>query len=104
MDTLRKELAIPVWHDDQQGTAGGASLAGLYNALKLTNRRIEDTTIVLYGAGASNIATARLLMTAGAKPGNIILVDSKGAAARRERRYGSLDVEPSMEVRFGVED
>jgi malate dehydrogenase (oxaloacetate-decarboxylating) len=77
LDTLRRDLAIPVWHDDQQGTAG-ASLAGLYNALKLTNRRIEDTTIVLYGAGASNIATARLLIAAGARPGNIILVDSKG--------------------------
>ena len=77
LDTLRKSLDIPVWHDDQQGTAG-VTLAGLINALKVTGRPLRGTQIVLYGAGAANIATARLLIVAGCDPGDILLVDSKG--------------------------
>ncbi len=77
LDELKTRLHIPVWHDDQQGTAG-VILAGLYNSLILTNRKLNDAKIVLMGAGAANIAAARLLISAGAKPGNIILVDSKG--------------------------
>ena len=77
LETLRKELKITVWHDDQQGTAG-ATLAGLVNALKLTGRKMKSARIVLSGAGAANIATARLLIAAGVEPGNIVLVDSVG--------------------------
>ncbi|WP_291767098.1 NAD(P)-dependent malic enzyme [Caldivirga sp. UBA161] len=77
LDTLRKELNIPVWHDDQQGTAG-AILAGLFNALKITGKSISDVKIVLFGAGASNIAAARILHAAGANYKNMILIDSKG--------------------------
>jgi malate dehydrogenase (oxaloacetate-decarboxylating) len=77
LDELKKELNIPVWHDDQQGTAG-VILAGLYNSLILTDRKLDNSKIVLMGAGAANIAAARLMISAGAKPGNIILVDSKG--------------------------
>jgi len=77
LDELKRKLNIPVWHDDQQGTAG-VILAGLYNSLILTHRKIEDSRIVLMGAGAANIAAAKLMISAGAKPGNIILVDSKG--------------------------
>lgn len=77
LDTLKEKLAIPVWHDDQQGTAG-VILAGLINSLKLTGRKLNDSTIVLMGAGAANIASARLLISAGVPPGNLILVDSKG--------------------------
>lgn len=77
LEELRKTMKIPVWHDDQQGTAG-VTLAGIINALKLTNRRMKDSKIVLYGTGAANISTARLLISAGAKPGNIILTDSQG--------------------------
>jgi len=77
LDRLREELKIAVWHDDQQGTAG-ATLAGLINAFKIVGKRMGDSVIVLVGAGASNIATARILIKAGVKPGNIILVDSKG--------------------------
>lgn len=77
LDELKARLNIPVWHDDQQGTAG-VILAGLYNSLDLTGRSLHDTKIVLMGAGAANIAAARLLISAGAEPGNIILVDSKG--------------------------
>jgi malate dehydrogenase (oxaloacetate-decarboxylating) len=77
LDELKAKLTIPVWHDDQQGTAG-VILAGLYNSLILTDRKLADSKIVLMGAGAANIAAARLLISAGARPGNIILVDSKG--------------------------
>ncbi len=77
LDVLQKSLDIPVWHDDQQGTAG-VILAGLINALKVTGRSLSAIQIVLYGAGAANLATARLLIVAGCDSGNIILVDSKG--------------------------
>lgn len=77
LDTLRKECEIPVWHDDQQGTAC-VTIAGLINALKLVNKKIEDVRIALVGAGAANIAIARLLILFGARPGNIIAVDSRG--------------------------
>lgn len=77
LDRLRERLRIPVWHDDQQGTAG-VTLAGLLNALKLTGRRLLGSRLVLFGAGAANIATARLLIAAGARAGDLVLVDSKG--------------------------
>ena len=77
LDRLRKECDIAVWHDDQQGTAT-INLAGVINALKVVGKRIGDVSITLVGAGASNIRTAKLLLAAGAKPGNLILVDSKG--------------------------
>ncbi|MEZ0247637.1 MAG: NADP-dependent malic enzyme [Thermoproteus sp.] len=77
LDQLSKELKIPVWHDDQQGTAT-ATLAGLINAARLTGRDLRSSTIALVGAGASNIYTARLLMAYGVKPGNLILVDTRG--------------------------
>jgi malic enzyme len=84
LDILRKVMGIPVWHDDQQGTAG-VVLAALYNALELTNRKLATTRIAFFGAGAANLATARLLIEAGAKPGSMILVDSKGiVSADRE--------------------
>lgn len=78
LETLRQEMNIPVWHDDQQGTAG-VVLAALYNALELTGRGLEDARIVLFGSGAANLATARLLIEAGAPAGDMILVDSKGS-------------------------
>ena len=77
LEKLRAKMKIPVWHDDQQGTAG-VVLAGLYNALELTGRDLKTAKIVLFGSGAANIATARLLIEAGASAGEMILVDSKG--------------------------
>ena len=74
-EKLKKELDIPVYHDDQHGTAI-AVLAGLYNALKIVDKTIDKIKIVINGAGASGIATAKLLMSAGAK--NIILCDING--------------------------
>jgi len=77
LERLRDELKIPVWHDDQQGTAG-VTLAALFNALELTGRKLRGSKIVLFGAGAANIAAERLLVKAGANPRDLIVLDSKG--------------------------
>jgi malate dehydrogenase (oxaloacetate-decarboxylating) len=77
LERLRRDMKIPVWHDDQQGTAG-VSIAGLFNALELTGRKLRGSRIVLFGAGAANIATARLLVAAGADPKDLLILDSKG--------------------------
>lgn len=76
LHTLRKECHIPVWHDDQQGTAL-VTLAGLINALKVVNKKISKVKIALIGAGSANICIARLIMLYGANPANIIMTDSK---------------------------
>ena len=77
LDTLRKEMAIPVWHDDQQGTAA-VTLAGLINALKIVNKKMAEVSVTMIGVGAANIAIARLIFAAGIKPENTIFADSKG--------------------------
>jgi malate dehydrogenase (oxaloacetate-decarboxylating) len=77
LERLSVEMNVPIWHDDQQGTAG-VVLAGLFNALELTGRKLRGTRIVLFGAGAANIAAERLLVEAGANPADIIALDSKG--------------------------
>ncbi|AEA47177.1 NAD(P)-dependent malic enzyme [Archaeoglobus veneficus] len=77
LDRLREELDIPVWHDDQQGTAT-ATLAALLGALKVVGKKIEDVHIAIIGVGAANIATIRLLTAAGADPKKMYVVDSKG--------------------------
>lgn len=79
-ERLKKELDIPVFHDDQEGTAI-AILAGLINALKLSERKISGAKIILSGAGAAGNATAKLLTIAGAK--NLIVCDSKGAIYKK---------------------
>ncbi len=77
LERLQKELDIPVWHDDQQGTAT-ATLAALLNALKIVGKDLSDVKIAIIGAGAANIATVRLLKAAGANLKNMFVVDSKG--------------------------
>jgi len=77
LEKAREELNIPVWHDDQQGTAT-VVLAGVINALKLVGKKLSEVKIAMIGAGAANIKCADVLELAGAKPGNIIMVDSKG--------------------------
>ena len=78
---LREELDIPVFHDDQHGTAIVVS-AGLINALKLVGKKMEDVNIVINGAGSAGISIAKLLMQFGA--GNIVLVDRQGAVSVEE--------------------
>lgn len=81
LDTLRAECEIPIWHDDQQGTAC-VTVAGLINALKIVNKKINEVKVTVIGSGAAGIAIARLLMAAGVNPENMLAVDSKGILAR----------------------
>ena len=74
-EKLEKELDIPVFHDDQHGTAI-VTLAALINSLKIVNKKINKIKIIINGAGAAGIAVAKLLLAYGVK--NIILIDSTG--------------------------
>ncbi|WP_338788728.1 NADP-dependent malic enzyme [Metabacillus sp. FJAT-53654] len=74
-DRLRKECEIPIFHDDQHGTAI-VTAAGLINALKLANKKIEDIRVVANGAGAAGVAIVKLLLRMGVK--DVILCDTKG--------------------------
>jgi malate dehydrogenase (oxaloacetate-decarboxylating)(NADP+) len=76
-ETLKKDLNIPVFHDDQHGTAIITG-AGLLNALELQNKEIDKVRVVLNGAGASGIAIANFYLNLGIKKDNLILCDSKG--------------------------
>lgn len=77
LDRLRAELDIPVWHDDQQGTAS-ITLAGLINALKVVGKDMNKVTYCVVGTGAANIAFVRILLSAGVPAEHVIMVDSKG--------------------------
>jgi len=82
LDRLRKEMTIPVWHDDQQGTAA-VTLAGLINALKIVKKKMQDVRITMVGIGAANVCIVRMLIKAGADPKKMIVVDSKGILNRK---------------------
>ncbi len=77
LDTLREKAEIPVWHDDQQGTAT-VTLAGLINAVKLVGKKMSEVSITFVGSGASNVACSRLIFAYGANPALCRMVDSKG--------------------------
>ncbi len=74
---LRAECDIPVWHDDQQGTATIVA-AGLLNAAKMVGKKLGELKVAMIGAGAANIAIARVLVTAGVDKRKIVMTDSKG--------------------------
>ncbi|MCC6798897.1 MAG: NADP-dependent malic enzyme [Anaerolineae bacterium] len=84
LDTLREQAEIPIWHDDQQGTAS-VVLAGLINAAKIVGKALDQMRIVFFGAGASNVACARLIFRYGADPSNCLMVDSRGILGKRRR-------------------
>lgn len=75
-ERLKKELDIPVFHDDQHGTAI-VVLAGIYNALKIVDKKLEEAKILINGAGSAGIAICKLLLNAGA--GNIVMCDINGS-------------------------
>ena len=87
LDTLRAELDIPVWHDDQQGTAT-VLLAGLMNALTIVGKDLRRIKIAMIGMGAANVATYRLLKARGVDLAGIVACDSKGTLHR-----GRADIE-----------
>ncbi len=94
LDTLRKEAKIPVWHDDQQGTAA-VTLAGLINAFKIVKKDFKKSRITLIGSGAANVATARVLLAYGLNPGKITMVDSKGTLHK-----GRTDIPPDYKEKL----
>ncbi|MAO66387.1 MAG: NAD-dependent malic enzyme [Balneola sp.] len=114
---LKEELNVPVFHDDQHGTAI-VTLAGLYNALKLTGKKMEDMQVVINGAGAAGVAIVKLLFAAGVK--DVIMCDSRGIIYKdrgdlnstkdkmaditnKKMRKGSLeDAVKGMDVFIGV--
>jgi malate dehydrogenase (oxaloacetate-decarboxylating) len=77
LEESRKNCTIPVWHDDQQGTAS-VILAGLINAFKIVGKDPKKSLVTLVGVGAANIRTAYVLERWGIKLGNIMMVDTKG--------------------------
>jgi len=95
LDTLRAEAEIPIWHDDQQGTAT-VTLAGLMNALKVVGKKKEDVRVVFVGSGASNVACSRLAFAWGVDPAKAMMVDSKGILGKHRndlyvRRHEYVD-------------
>ncbi|MFO0902498.1 MAG: NADP-dependent malic enzyme [Pirellulales bacterium] len=81
LDRLRASLSIPVWHDDQQGTAT-VVVAALWNALQVVGKRPEQVRIALIGVGAANVATFRLLCASGFAAGGIRACDRQGCLHR----------------------
>jgi malate dehydrogenase (oxaloacetate-decarboxylating) len=95
LQTLRERAEIPVWHDDQQGTAT-VTLAGLINALRVVQKPLPEVSIAFVGSGAANIACARLIFARGADPGRCRVVDSAGILGTHRqdvfrRRYELLE-------------
>lgn len=87
---LKEKCDIPIFHDDQHGTAVIVA-AGLINALKLVNKRFEDIKVVMNGAGAAGIAIAKHLLNMGVK--NITLCDSKGIICKGDERLNTVKKE-----------
>lgn len=86
---LKQRVDIPVFHDDQHGTAV-VTLAGLFNALKIVNKKLEDIKVVVNGAGAAGVAVTKLLLSSGVK--NVIMCDRKGSLYKgMEHRDASKD-------------
>ena len=114
---LKKELDIPVFHDDQHGTAV-VCLAAVLNAVKLVNKKIEDLVVVINGAGAAGVAIGKLLLSSGVK--DVIMCNSKGVIyegkeglnseivevakiTKKEKKQGTLaDVAKGADVLVGV--
>ena len=84
LDTLREKAEIPVWHDDQQGTAT-VTLAALINALKVVGKKMDEVSIAFVGSGASNVACSRLIFGWGADPARCFMVDSKGILGKHRK-------------------
>jgi malate dehydrogenase (oxaloacetate-decarboxylating) len=84
LDTLREKAEIPVWHDDQQGTAT-VTLAALINALKVVGKKMDEVSIAFIGSGASNVACSRLIFGWGADPARCYMVDSKGILGKHRK-------------------
>ncbi len=92
LDALRRELHIPVWHDDQQGTAT-VVLAALINAARIVGKPLKGLRLAFVGMGAANVAAYRLLRAAGFDPRGIVACDSKGSLHRGRADIEALQAE-----------
>jgi malate dehydrogenase (oxaloacetate-decarboxylating) len=101
LEELAHRLEIPVWHDDQLGTAA-ATVAGLLNALEATGRSVREVRTVLLGAGAANLATARLLIALGQDAGRLSLVDQKGILYAEREDVDELSVRHPWKYRLAL--
>ena len=88
-ETLKRELDIPVFHDDQHGTAI-ISAAGLINALEINGKKIEDIKVVVNGAGAAAVSCIRLYISMGVKPENVVMLDSRGVLNNERTDLNSI--------------
>lgn len=105
-DELKKIMNIPVFHDDQHGTAI-AALAALLGALDVVGKKIEDVKVVMNGAGAAGTAIARLLLEDGVKPENMTILNSKGILfdnGKRDRVQQELIAKVNPENKQGTFD
>lgn len=91
-ERLKKEIEIPLMHDDQHGTAIICS-AGIINALELAEKKLETSQIVISGAGAAAIACTKLIISLGAKKENIVMLDSKGAITKSRQDLNAYKAE-----------
>lgn len=99
-EKLKKCTDIPIFHDDQHGTAV-VTLAGVINALKVVDKNIEDVKIVTSGAGAAGIAIIKLLMAMGLK--NVIMTDRKGAIYKGREGLNPIKEEMAAITNFNME-
>ncbi len=98
LDYLRTTMQIPVWHDDQQGTAT-VVLAAVLNALKLVGKSLSEIKIAMLGMGAANVANYRLLKAAGADPASVVICDEGGTLHRhRHDLEAQADVAPQWAI------
>jgi len=101
LEELSQRLEIPVWHDDQLGTAA-ATVAGMLNALAATGRSVHEVRTVLLGAGAANLATARLLLSLGHDPARLTLVDHRGILDAERDDVDELSVRHPWKYRLSL--
>ena len=90
LDELRKRSRIPVWHDDQQGTAA-ITLAGLINAVKFVGKKLNNVKIAMVGAGAANTACLRVMIAAGIPAENVIMCDINGTLHSERTDFKETD-------------
>ncbi len=102
LEELSHRVEIPVWHDDQLGTAA-ATVAGLLNALRATERSVREVRTVLLGAGAANLATARLLLALGQDPSRLSLVDHTGILHAERDDVDELSVRHPWKYRLALQ-
>jgi malate dehydrogenase (oxaloacetate-decarboxylating) len=102
LEELQRRLPIPVWHDDQLGTAA-ATLAGLINALHLTGREMSTIRTVLVGAGAANLVTVRLLIRMGHDPLRITVVDQRGILEAERPDMDEMQLHNRWKYRVALE-